>query len=143
MNGSIVGTGAEPFAELLKSMHSFSTMVGNSAITSSQYNVTAGTAAGGAIQGWNTPFVPGTKPNGVLDTCNNAFVIGMELQTFSNRNDTILSGISTMNAQLFLTTTINSGCTAGGQTGYNYTVDFFANMDMILLIVDGVMTSKF
>jgi len=144
LNGTIVGTGGEPFAELLKSMHSFSTLVGNTAINPNQYQVIAGpTAAIGGIQGWNQPFVPGAKNNGAQDTHNNAFAIGLELQTFANRNDTILSGISTMNAQMFFTMGIYSGAQAGGQPAYNYTIDFFANMDMILIIQDGIMSAKF
>ncbi len=44
---------------------------------------------------------------------------------------------------MFFTSIIYTGCTAGGLAGYNYTVDFFANMDMILIIQDGIMSAKF
>jgi hypothetical protein len=143
INGSVVGTGAEGYAEMLKSFHALSTSSGNSSIQNYQYNVIAGTAGGAGIQGWTTAYTPGNKAQGTQDTHWNAFAIGLELQSFSNRNDIILSGISTLNAQMFFTGVINSGCTAGGQPGYNYTVDFFANMDMILMIQDGVMSAKF
>jgi hypothetical protein len=142
INGSIVGTGGEGYAELLKSFHALSSNIGNSAIQNYQYNVVAGLAGPAAIQGWALPCVPGAKTAGALDTHNNAFAIGLELQSFSNRNDIILSGISTLNAQMFFTGTIYNGATAGGPNGYNYTVDFFANMDMILMIQDGIMSSK-
>jgi hypothetical protein len=143
INGTVVGTGGEGYAELLKSFHALSTNIGNSAIQNTQYNVVAGTAGGAGIQGWTTGFVPGLKSQGVLDTCNNAFAIGLELQSFANRNDIILSGISTLNAQMFFTGIIYTGCSAGGNPGYNYTVDFFANMDMILILQDGIMSAKF
>jgi hypothetical protein len=142
VNGSIVGTGSEAYAELIKSFHAFASNSGNSAIMNYQYNVIAGTSAGANIQGWTTAYIPGNKAQGALDTHMNAFAIGLELQSFSNRNDIILSGMSTQNAQMFFTGVIISGQTAGGQTGYNYTVDFFGAMDMILIIENGIMSSK-
>jgi hypothetical protein len=140
----VTGTGAEGYAELLKSFHALSTSIGNGAIQNAQYNVLAGVAGPppAGIQGWAYNFIPGIKSQGIQDTHNNAFAIGLELQSFSNRNDIILSGISTLNAQMFFTGVIYSGCSAGGPTGYNYTVDFFANMDMILMIQDGLMSAK-
>jgi hypothetical protein len=138
-----VGTGSEAFAELLKSFHALSTNIGNSAIPWGGYNVVAGTAAGATIQGYNTAFVAGNKGIGVVDTHYNNFAIGLELQSFANRNDIILSGISTLNAQMFATFGIYSGCSAGGQNAYNYTIDFFANMDMILILQDGIMSAKY
>jgi hypothetical protein len=145
MNGNNIGTGGEGYAELLKSFHALATNIGNSAIQNTQYNVCAGNTVGGVaapIQGWNTAFVPGRKDQGIQDTHNNAFCIGLELQSFANRNDIILSGVSTLNAQMFFTAIIYNGLTSGGFPAYNYTVDFFANMDMILIIQDGIMSSK-
>lgn len=138
-NGTIVGTGAEAYAELLKSFHSLSSGIGNTAIFYNQYNV-----APTAVNGWASNFIPGTKTNAsVQDTSNNAFAIGLELQSFSNRNDTILSGVSTLNSQIYFTGVVQSGQTVGGTATYNYTIDFFANMDVILVILDGVMSAKF
>jgi hypothetical protein len=137
-NGSLVGTYNEAYAELLKSFHALSTSIGNSAILAQNYNV-ASTASQGASAG----FVAGSKVAGIQDTHNNAFGIGLELQSFSNRNDTILSGLSTMNSQVFFTGTIISGQVAGGATGYNFTCDFFAQYDMILMIENGIMSAKF
>jgi hypothetical protein len=137
LNGYLTGTGAEAYGELLKSFHSLSSSIGNTAITFNQYNVAAT-----ASQGFAAAY--GNVSKGVaLDTANNAFAIGIELESFSNRSDTILSGISTLNSQCFFTGIINSGSTAGGANNYNYTVDFFAQMDMILVLVDGILTAKF
>ena len=138
INGSIVGTGSEGYAELLKSFHALSTSIGNSAIPYNQYNVCAT-----ATQGWALAFVPGSKVVATVDTYGNGFCIGQELESFSNRSDTILSGISTLNTQTFFTANINAGATAGGTNSYNYNVHFFCNFDMILVIQDGVMSAKF
>jgi hypothetical protein len=138
MNNSTTGTGAEGYAELLKSFHALSSSTGNSAITNYQYNV-----ASTATQGWTLGNVPGSKSNGVPDTSNNAFIIGLECQTISNRNDTILSGISTLNSQVFFTGNIMTGLNAGGTNNYNYTADFFASMDMILILENGILSAKF
>ena len=141
-NGSLVGSGSEGYAELLKSFHALSTSIGNSAIPYQQYNV-----IGNAIQGWNAYYGPGAKNNANIDTHANAFAIGLELENFSNRSDTILSGVSTLNTQIFFTGTINPGVntgqTAAGAGTLTYTAHFFANYDMILVIQDGIMMSKF
>ena len=138
INGSLVGTGAEAYAELLKSFHALSSSISNSALSLQNYNVCAT-----ATQGWAAANAPGAKNTGTIDTHNNGFAIGLECQSFSNRNDTILSGISTLNSQIYFTGTINNGATAGGASTFNYTVDFFSQMDMILVIIDGVMSAKF
>jgi hypothetical protein len=131
---SITGTGAEAYAEMMKANHALSSTVGNSSITYQQYNVCT-TAKGG----WFEPFLPGSKANGTRDTHNNAFIIMLETQSFSNRNDTILSGISTLNSQIFANLTTISGATVGA----DLVADFYACMDMILVIQDGIMSAKF
>ena len=139
LNGSLTGNGAEAYAELLKSFHSLSSSIGNSALVYNNYNVCAT-----ATQGFSGPFVPGSKVTSANpDSHANAFAIGLELQSFSNRNDTILSGISTLNTQIFATYNINTGATAGGTNSYNYTIDHFGHMDMILVIENGIMMAKF
>ena len=131
---TINGTGGEAFAELLKANHALSSTVGNAAITYSMYNVSQA-----AQKGWAAAYAPGVKTNGVQDTHNNAFIIALETQSFANRNDTILSGISTLNAQVFANITTVSGSTVG----VNLVADFYACMDMILVIQDGIMSAKF
>jgi len=133
INGTQQSGGAEAFAELLKSFHALSSSVGNSVITYPQYNVAQ--AASGA---WSEAVAPGSRAV-ARNTSDNAFCIGLECQSFSNRNDTILSGISTLNSQIFFTGVVASGSTVG----VNYTVDFFSSLDAILVIVDGVMSTKF
>ena len=149
-NGSLVGSGGEAYAELLKSFHSLSSSIGNSALTYGSYNVAATQA-----QGFNAGYVPGSKTTTIAtaaasgaaptvpDTHANAFAIGLELQSFSNRNDTILSGISTLNSQIYFTAGIATGQTAGGGNNFNYTIDFFSQMDMVLILQNGVLTARF
>ena len=145
INGTITGTGGEAYAELLKSFHALSSTIGNTALTYQSYNVAA-TATQGFAQNYG-PTAKTTAANTfatALDTHANAFAIGLECQSFSNRNDTILSGISTLNSQIYFTGSIAPGLTAGGvANNYNYTIDFFSQMDMVLVMQDGILSAKF
>jgi hypothetical protein len=134
---SIQQTGSEAYTELLKSFHALSSTSVNTSLLYPSYNVCA-TATGG----WRANNTPGdvTAKQG---THANAFCIGLELESFSNRSDTILSGVSTLNSQIYFNANIVSGQTAGGASGYNYTAHFFSHMDMILVIENGVMSAKF
>jgi hypothetical protein len=38
---------------------------------------------------------------------------------------------------------LNNGMTAGGANTYNYTIDFFSQMDMVLIIRDGIMSARY
>ncbi len=138
INGTLVGNGAEGFAELLKSFHALAATIGNTTLVAPQYNVAA-TAA----QGWSGPIGLAAVNSVAVGTHYNAFGVGLELQSFSNRSDTILSGISTLNSQVYFTGVIASGSNAGGGGNLNYTVDFFSSMDMILVIQDGILSAKF
>jgi hypothetical protein len=136
---STTGSGAEGYAELLKSFHALSASIGNSAITYQNYNV-----ATTATLGFAQAYLPVAKTAALNpDTFGNAFAIGLELQSFSNRNDTILSGISTLNSQVFFTGTIYNGLTAGGADNRDIVADFFAQMDMILVLQNGILSAKF
>ena len=141
INGSFVGTGGEGFAELMKSFHALSSTIGNTTLVAQQYNVLSNNAP---IQGWQACSLPGNISTGAITTHYNAFAIGLELQSFSNRSDTILSGISTLNSQVYFTGTVNNGFVAGGAgNAFNFTIDFFAQMDAILVLQDGILSAKF
>lgn len=132
-NGTICGSGGEGYAELLKSFHALSSSIGNAAILHQHYNV-----AQTALQGFNLAYTPQNKIQPTdSDTFANNFAIGLELESFSNRSDTILSGISTLNSQVFFTANLSAAA------GFNYTCDFFGQMDMILVLMDGMLTAKF
>jgi hypothetical protein len=131
-------SGAEGYAELIKSFHALSSTQGNTSLLYNQYNVCA-TARGG----WAANFTPSTQLI-TPGTHNNSFAIGLELESFSNRNDTILSGVSTLNSQIYFNANLFTGTTAGGTNNYDYAVQFFSHMDMILVIDEnGVMSAKF
>ena len=132
VNGTTVGTGAEGFAELLKSFHALSSSTGNTTLNYGQYNV-----AQNAIQGWAANVGLGMINATATGNHYNAFAVGLELQSFSNRSDTILSGISTLNSQVYFTGTTYAAA------GLQSTIDFFSQMDMILVLQDGVMSAKF
>ena len=138
------GTGAEAFAKLLKSFHALSATIGNTTLGNQQYSIITQNAA---ISGWQPMSLFG-DPKLVLTSHNNAFAIGLELQSFANRSDTILSGISTLNSQVYFTANVIAGLRTGGDggpggNGYPATADFFSNMDCILVIQDGVLSAKF
>ena len=137
INGYLTGSGGEAYAELMKSFHSLSPITGDPAIRSTEYNVAATAYTNGQ---WSGPYLPNLKSTGNIDTFGNAFSIGFELQTFSNRSDTICS---TQNTQLLFTGIISNGLLAGGTNTYSYTCDFFAQYDMILVIETGIMRAVF
>ena len=131
-------TGAEAYTELLKSFHALSSTQVNTSLLFNNYNVAAD-----ARGGWKDNHTPGSQGT-KTGTFANAFCIGLELESFSNRNDTILSGVSTLNSQIYFNASIISGTTAGGADNYSYTAHFFSHMDMILVIDEaGVMSAKF
>ena len=135
-NGTLVGSGSEAFAELQKSFHALDTIHGNAAVTYNQYNV-----ASVANAGWLAAYGLTTlKAAGQLDTSNNAFCIGQELESFCHKGDTILSGISSLNTNLFFTMGIIPGA-ANVTTAC--IAEFYCQFDMILCIQDGYITARY
>ena len=135
LNGSNVGTGSEAFAELLKSFHALTSTSGNTTLSYQQYNVIQ--TVNGTTQGWALAAPLNINSAVAVGTHFNAFAIGLELQSFSNRSDSILSGISTLNSQVYFTGTI--GTAVAVQT----TIEFFSQLDMILVLSDGILSAKF
>jgi len=140
-NTALTGNGSEAFAEMLKSFHSLDTVHGNSAITSQQYNVTSIAGAGVNMGNWIAAYaINTTKAAGQLDSANNAFCIGQEFESFCHKSDTILSGLSTLNTNLFFT----YGIVSGGNTGASViTAEFYAQYDLILVLQDGYISAKY
>ena len=132
------GTGSEGYAELMKSFHALGSASCNGSIGFNQYNV-----ASTATKGWNACATTVAKSGTVVDTYANAFAIGLELQSFSNRNDTIMSGVSTLNSQIYFTGTTYGANLTGGTGTSDMTIDFFGLMDMILVIENGIMSAKY
>jgi hypothetical protein len=138
-NSSLVGNGSEAFAELQKSVHALSSTVGNSAFDCTQYNV-AVTPNGQWVAPAGPGVTAGVKARGLPDSFINSFAIGQEFESFNHKSDVILSGISTLNTNLFFTMSIISGATTGTT---NIVAEFYAQYDVILILQDGQMMAKF
>jgi hypothetical protein len=128
---SLVSGFAEPFAELQRSFHGLSNNLFSGSIQSTNYNV-AETA--------DTNVADGAYVLAIQDGASshkNAFAIAQELESFSNRNDTILSGINTLGSSIFFEPTSIVA------TGQNFILDFYAYHDMILVLENGLYSVKF
>jgi hypothetical protein len=68
------------------------------------------------------------------------FVIFQELESFNNKNYTMLSGINTLNSQTYFEMNLGYGATTNTTS---YTLDFFSWFDQILIIDGGIMSAKF
>ena len=100
------------------------------------------TSINGATMGnWIAAYgVNQPKATGTLDTANNAFCIGQEFESFCHKSDTILSGLSTLNTNLFFT----YGLVSGGNSGAAViTAEFYAQYDLILVLQDGYISAKY
>jgi hypothetical protein len=67
---------------------------------------------------------PNTGSNSYL----NAFAIGQNLETYSQKSDVIINGLNTLSSQVFFEANINTA------TAASYTLDFYANYDHILVL---------
>ena len=127
-----VGSGAEGLANIQKCLHSFSSSQNASSILFEQYNVAL------AAQGYyRVPYSLGSAITG-KDSSNNAFSLGINTETFANR-DSILSGLNSLNSNLFFT----FNTIAGLDVSSNIVLDFFSEMDVLYVIENGVMTAKY
>jgi hypothetical protein len=134
--GYLVGSGAEGMTELQKSFRSLTSLTGEPCIKANEYNVSSSAYASGQ---WALAYAPHSRSAGYVGTEANGFAIGLELQSYSNCTDTIMSGINTLGAQMLFTANIYNDLTAGGTGGYTYSVDFFAGYDLVMKIEDGVI----
>jgi len=134
-NSSTTGGYAEAFSEIMKSFHALNHAEYAGSLGSICYNVAdaADTSVGdaGTVSGV-------VAINTGANSYKNGFAIGQELESFAQRNDTILSGMNTLGSQVFFEANIGStGPTA------SYTLDFYAYYDMILVLQDGLLSIKF
>ena len=86
----------------------------------------------------------------------NAFALALETESFSGKSNVLLSGLNTLNSNIFFEANIgyasatvlagNGGTnTFGAVTGptASFTLDFYANFDVIYAIQDGIITARF
>ena len=136
-NSANTGGYAEAFAEIQKSFHALNHSEYSGSIGSILYQVcdlSDNTVGGGVSDGTSAVLAPNTGANSYL----NAFSLSAELESFAQRNDTILSGLNCLGSQIFWEANLNSTATAAA-----YTLDFFAYYDMILILSDGLLSVKF
>ena len=68
----------------------------------------------------------------------NAFAIGQNLETYSQKNDVIINGLNTLSSQVFFEANINTA------TAASYTLDFYSNFDQILVKDEtGILSVRF
>jgi hypothetical protein len=132
INSATTGGYGEGFAEIQKSFHSLNNADSASSLTFALYN-TADAADATVGLGGVTAVAAGVNSFG------NAFAISQELESFANRSDVIISGINTLQSQVFFEA--NIGTTAPTSA---YTLDFYANYDNILVLDQtGILSARF
>jgi hypothetical protein len=137
-NSNNTGCYAESFCEIVRSFHSLTMPQFSSGINAVYYN--AQDAAGDAGTGGGTSATVGGvyQASTGLNSYQNAFAIGQELESWANRSDILISGMNTLASQIFFEANIAStGPTVA------YTFDFFANYDHILVLQNGLLSVKF
>ena len=128
--GLVAGYG-EAFMEIQKSWHSLSHAELTGCIGQGVYSTAdvADTSVGGTGI---------TTPSTASSSHQNAFAIAQELETYANKTDVLISGLNTLSAQTFFECNIGTGPTTG------YTLDFYAQFDMILVKdQNGILSVRF
>jgi hypothetical protein len=144
---------SEAFMEIQKSFHSVTSPEYTGSIAYQNYAIcdaAADLGVGGVATG-------GVYASGSgLSSYTNGFALALECESFSGKSNVLLSGLNTLNSNIFFeanlgysvaTALIGSGNAntmadiKGPQSAF--TLDFFANFDIIYVIQDGQMTARF
>ena len=114
-----------------------------SGIPFSQYNVTDLATADATIGGNGATGVASIVATSTgVSSCTNAFAIAQELETFANRDGLLLSGLNTLVSQVFFEMATGYGSTSQANQ-CSYTLDFYANHDLILVLENGILSARF
>ena len=131
-NGTIRGF-AEGYMEIQKMFHSMNHPEFVGCFTFPQFNVADNGTADTSIGGGGV-----TVPNTGASSYLNAFAIGQNLETYSQKSDVIINGLNTLSSQVFFEANINTATAAA------YTLDFYSNFDMILVKDEtGILSVRF
>jgi hypothetical protein len=130
LEGTNTGGYAEAYAELLKAWHDLHTTSSVNTL-GLEYSVADVAVA-------NCPQVAVTTNIGG-NSYKNGFAIAQELESFSQRSDVLLSGMNTLNSQIFFETNIGTALAAASGS---YTLNFFAWYDHILVLDRGILSVK-
>ncbi len=145
---------SEAFAELQKNFHSLTNPDYAGSIPFTQYNVvdanTDVTVGGNTTTGGVVALSTG------VNSYKNGFAIATEVETFAQKSNLLISGLNTLNSNIFFEANIGIG--AGSALGGNgvantyaaitgpataYNLNFFANFDIIFAIENGILTARF
>ena len=144
---------AEAFMEIQKSFHSVTSAeyTGSMALYYNVCDVTNDIGVGGDIT-YGGVMSPQLTYNSYL----NGFALALECESFSGKSNVLLSGLNTLNSNVFFEANIGFAPTqalvGGGAANTMYplvgpanafTLDFFANFDIIYVIQDGQLTCRF
>jgi hypothetical protein len=117
---------SEQLAETLKAFGPFSSPVASSCLTKTVFN----TAIEAAAQ--NGGVRAGTGAD------SDAFLMAIDLNSFSNKSDILLSGLNTLSTNVFLDAEITSVATFNSQV-----LNFYAQHDILFVVRDGLYTCRF
>ena len=135
------GGNGEGFCELQKCFHGMNRPEMCTGIPYYQYNVvdltTADATIGGMVATGQTVIT-----NTGANSCQNAFAIGQDFEAFANKTDLLLSGLNTLTSQIFFEANIGWGIASQAPT-VAFTLDYYANYDLILVLDNGILSAKF
>ncbi len=123
--GTTADPSPEPFMELQRSLHALGQLHTGGLINKENWVFDGGIAEDDDVES-------------LLANQNNSgkFIVGLELESFANKNDVIMSGISTLGQNIFYNPEYASTPVAA-------TLDAFANFDILFTISEGTMTAQF
>jgi hypothetical protein len=132
LSDSLLGGYAEGYMETLRSFHTLSHADPGSSITFDEYNVLDNGAD--AFVGNGGAVANATANN----SYKNAFAIGQELEMWAMRSDVLISGMNTLASQVFFECNLSSNTLNAA-----YTLDFFANADIIYVLENGLLSARY
>jgi hypothetical protein len=136
-NASNTGGAGEAFAEIQKSFHGWNRPDMCSGLPYTQYNaIDLATADTTQLTCTTTGAATSLGANGYKA----GFAIGQELETFSNRDGLLLSGLNTISSQVFFEATLGVGAYANLTP---YVLDFYSVFDQILVLDAGILSARF
>jgi hypothetical protein len=126
VNSSNVGGYAEQLAETLKAFGPFTTPMAGSCLTRASFNraIEASAQNGGV-----------TASDG---TDGDAYLMAVDLNSFSGKSDILLSGLNSLSTNIFLDADITSVATFNSQI-----LSFHAQHDILFIVKDGLYTVRF
>ena len=123
----------EAYMEIQKMFHSMNHPEFAGCFPFAHYNVADNATADTTVGGGGI-----LVPNGGSTSYLNAFAIGQNLETYSQKDDVIINGMNTLSSQVFFEANINTATVA------SYTLDFYANFDQILVKDEtGILSVRF